>query len=76
MKKNASSLRLHSFIVLSGILLLELSYNSLLFAATGSIIHGSIIDNTSAIKITHGPGVISTAEGEEIIDNANGTLVD
>jgi hypothetical protein len=75
MKKNTSSLRFHTIIIISSLLLLELSYHSLLFAATGSITHTPIIDNASAVKITHGPRIQSTAEGEEVIENANGTLI-
>lgn len=73
MKKSTSSLRVQTVMVLSGLLLLELSYQGVVFATTSN--HALIIEKTATVKITHGPRVQSTTEGEEVIENATGTLI-
>lgn len=69
MKKGMYSLRTRPLLVLIGLLLFELSFNTLVFAA-------NIVDKTTTTKITHGPSIQTTTEGIEVIDSANGTIID
>ncbi len=75
MNINALSLRIGSVLSTTTLLLLALSYNSLLFACPNTNTQLQIINQNSAIKITHSLSIQTTAEGEEIIAAASGTII-
>lgn len=72
MKKSTSSSRICSMLFITGLFILELSYHSVLFAGTGPSLSWYKI---LPIKITQGLLIYTTAEGEELIEAANGTII-
>ena len=75
MKKNTRSIPFCSILSKTALLLLALSYNSMLFACPNTITQLHIIEQDTAEKITHGLSSQTTTEGDELIETATGSII-
>jgi hypothetical protein len=75
MNNKSSSVNLQSLMFIIGLFLFQLPYK-ILFAAPISTNSLHVIYKTSATRICHGSVIQINEEGNEIIKNATGTIVD
>ena len=75
MKTSLYSRRINLVLMITGLLLIELSYNTILFAAKAPKANLLIVNETKATTITHGTSVQTSCDGVDVITNATGTTI-
>lgn len=73
MKKYLFSPRMHLILFITGLLLIELSFSTLLFAAAQPV---TDMGNGAIIKINNSLSILENTDRIETISTANGTIIE